>query len=1103
MRPVRLEMEGFASFRTATTVDFDGADYFALVGPTGSGKSTVIDAMVFALFGSAPRWGRLTSVRYALAPTANRATVRLIFDVGSDRYQVAREVRRYGRQIQQKGAALERFRDPYLTTATTDDVQVLASEVSELTPAIEKLLGLSFDEFTKAVVLPQGKFAEFLSATARERQDILLKLLGAHQYDLIMQAAGRREAAAKVAIVTCNARLDELSDATPEAEEAAERRATELSKLQERVSDLDQALSTAKTAVQQRETAVDSHGADVDQLAAVRAPDGLSELQARSAAARDAVRSAREAEEKATQAYDGARTKLEEAGDRTELQLLQNAWTELEQLTETRPQLASDATDAGAKAEEAVAQFKEADSLKAEATGAEFKAKQLLVQAAKTLDDLHQRRQIIAAVQPPPGVQDLAQRLDLASEGTRIAEKAVQGAESADELAQAALADAGDPVEIDRTLGVLTRYEELQAQLTRLSEALELADRSHRAAEAVATQAEAALVEARDLADAAGVRHAAAELRHRLAVGDDCPVCTQVVTQLPAAVDEDEPRLLKQRLRNAEKAHAEALKQLHAAELAADRATADIKVCSAESARLHAALAQSQGDFDPPALRLELTAAGERVRQAAATATATRRALNAARAGRTKAQVAEAALEGERRAAWDELNRARGALAQLGAPVAQAESIQGAWDGLVRWAEAQLSQLDDVQLPTAQAEHERLLGEHGVLADQLAARQVAYDQAAADRDVAMGGAAAASETLQRSNNRIATLTSELASAPTAPEVTERLAILRSCEEAERLARTSQTRAATERANAETAWRRVEGELGGVAEQLRETRDRLVGLGAPPLDMDDLAVAWSTLTDWALQAKKMAQDRLARARADLDASTAEFGAAEQRLLTAAAEHQVSAGSATDVVRAVSVAAELAQERLDTFRADLLRRSSIERDRKNAEERASVAGMLADSLNARKFQRWLAGAALDVLVEAASDSLFELSGKQFSLTHENGEFYVIDHADADAKRSTRTLSGGETFQASLALALALSVELSSISSGAARLDSIFLDEGFGSLDPDSLETVAVTLERLAQGDRMVGVVTHVQGLAERVPTRFRVSRTSRSSTVEREG
>jgi len=100
--------------------------------------------------------------------------------------------------------------------------------------------------------------------------------------------------------------------------------------------------------------------------------------------------------------------------------------------------------------------------------------------------------------------------------------------------------------------------------------------------------------------------------------------------------------------------------------------------------------------------------------------------------------------------------------------------------------------------------------------------------------------------------------------------------------------------------------------------------------------------------------------------------------------------------------------------------------------------------------------------------------------------------------------RTLSGGETFQASLALALALSSQMSTLAAaGAARLDSIFLDEGFGTLDPETLEVVAATLETLAQGQRMVGVVTHVAALADRVPVRFVVSRNARTSTVTREG
>jgi exonuclease SbcC len=96
----------------------------------------------------------------------------------------------------------------------------------------------------------------------------------------------------------------------------------------------------------------------------------------------------------------------------------------------------------------------------------------------------------------------------------------------------------------------------------------------------------------------------------------------------------------------------------------------------------------------------------------------------------------------------------------------------------------------------------------------------------------------------------------------------------------------------------------------------------------------------------------------------------------------------------------------------------------------------------------------------------------------------------------------LSGGETFQASLALALALAYQIGTLAvGGAAKLDAIFLDEGFGTLDPVSLETVASTLEALGGDGRMVGIVTHVRDLAERVPVRYEVVKGSTTSTVTR--
>ena len=161
-------------------------------------------------------------------------------------------------------------------------------------------------------------------------------------------------------------------------------------------------------------------------------------------------------------------------------------------------------------------------------------------------------------------------------------------------------------------------------------------------------------------------------------------------------------------------------------------------------------------------------------------------------------------------------------------------------------------------------------------------------------------------------------------------------------------------------------------------------------------------------------------------------------------------------------------------------------------------------LAGHLRANNFERWLLEEALDLLVDGASRILRELSGGQYDLIHDKGEFFVVDHHDAGLRRAVRTLSGGETFQASLALALALSEQLAGMSTTAASLESIVLDEGFGTLDAATLDVVAATLENLAaRGDRMVGVVTHVQALAERVPVRFEVHKDARTAHVERAG
>ena len=170
---------------------------------------------------------------------------------------------------------------------------------------------------------------------------------------------------------------------------------------------------------------------------------------------------------------------------------------------------------------------------------------------------------------------------------------------------------------------------------------------------------------------------------------------------------------------------------------------------------------------------------------------------------------------------------------------------------------------------------------------------------------------------------------------------------------------------------------------------------------------------------------------------------------------------------------------------------------------ARDEIDVARQLALLLKSDRFEKWLVNEALERLVLGASETLEQLSSNQYALAvDEHNEFEVIDHRNADDRRAAKTLSGGETFQASLALALALADQVGAMAAGgAAKLDSIFLDEGFGTLDADSLDAVASALETLGSDDRMVGIVTHVRELAERVPVRYEVVKGPRTSTITR--
>jgi len=314
--------------------------------------------------------------------------------------------------------------------------------------------------------------------------------------------------------------------------------------------------------------------------------------------------------------------------------------------------------------------------------------------------------------------------------------------------------------------------------------------------------------------------------------------------------------------------------------------------------------------------------------------------------------------------------------------------------------------------------------------------------------------------------------------------------------------------------AREAQRRAHAAVSAAEEQQRTAwrsfdavRDAVARFSPPPADRDDLAAAWSALVEWARASSRQREQARVEAAAAVEAAhaqTQQARAAVLALFTDAGVTAPSGGADADLIRAAAVAAEragAAWQRLVDRRAQA---------QEFAEQRAGLlrdgrtAKALAGHLRANNFERWLLEEALDLLVDGASRILRELTGGQYDLMHDKGEFFVIDHHDAGLRRGVRTLSGGETFQASLALALALSEQLAGMSTTAASLESIVLDEGFGTLDAATLDVVAATLENLAaRGDRMVGVVTHVNALADRVPVRFEVHKDARTAHVERVG
>jgi len=1002
MKPVLLRIRGFTAFRDETVVEFGGRRLFVITGPTGAGKSSLLDAMTWALYGQVPRVGR--SVKELVSQGERDMSVLFEFTVRGRGYRVAR---RY------PGATSTR-----LERLVNEQWVPISDRAADVTREVETLLGMDYATFTRAIVLPQGDFDSFLRGDAKDRRAILSQLIGLSVYDEAGKIARARANLHKTQAETIRTQLEKMPLATPEV-------ITQLREQEERLTRESEALAARRKALEALGTLARTH--HDAQKEAERAALAARETEAELAESQRALAEATRTVEEHTTAV--ARLTAEQAKlqyDPAEHDRLKAAVALLDErvkaeaaLAEARDQLVDARQVAGAaKAgqREAEARAKAADAALQTATKAAHSAEAALGKAAGRASRLREHLETAATTADADATEaEAAARTE--DQRLRDLTSLAQSIEAADrDLAAARSAS--------------QRAEKEQA--TRAKDA----EKSR----AARTKAEQKATEARAAVDAARAEDAAAHLRASLKVGDPCPVCGEPITTLG-------------------KHAAPNLAKVAAALEASEAALAEARASAEQSA---SALAAAVARVDEYARALAATEAHRsaleaRLDEHGVSDGALPRAIDKGRREATRLAEASEARRAEARAHLGQAQALRESLARVPAAIAPTEvkrapaDAAGVLDELARALDGYASAMSATQ------------------GAERTATQATSAAAACVREVevATSGVSGAERVITQAEQRLASL-----GGVEGDPKTVRAALAR-CEQQATRQRELASSIATERevlASADASRAAAAAAQERVAAVLKRRRDECGASEAVAATARGaLGTAWrETLGEGepTLRALKAVMDTL---EADRERVTRE-------LIT----------STNSIAQA-----ESQREQADRMRGDAEEHQAL----------GSLVGAVGLDLQGNRFIAYLLNESMQLLAADASERLANFTNGRYALIARDDAFLVVDHLNGDEERSVRTLSGGETFLASLALALALSEHLPEISGtgGAVSLDSLFLDEGFGALDAEALDLAVQGLETLAEGSRMIGVISHVEELSERLPDRIRVEKGSHGSIV----
>ncbi|MDQ0797694.1 SMC family ATPase [Streptomyces sp. B1I3] len=1037
MRLHKLGLTAFGPFGTTQVIDFDAlssAGIFLLHGPTGAGKTSILDAVCYALYGAVPgaRQSPGTSLRSDHAPVDLPTEVRLELTVGGRRLEVTRSPAQLRPKRRGGGFTTEKAQSGLREYDPDRGWQALSRSHQEIGEEIGGLIGMSRDQFCQVVLLPQGDFARFLRADAEARGKLLGRLFDTRRFAAVEErlAELRRAAEAKVRsgdeqVLALAQRIAQA--AGPAADEAA---------LPE-TGPGEPGLAEGVL-----EWAAIARSGARERLDIARSV--LSRAESRNAAARAALESERELA-RLQQRYEETRRRsaaLEERRPEHDRCLEQLARARKADLVAPALELRDEAERAhrvaGAARERTRAELPHA----------------LADAGAEQLAGTERRlRAELGALDAARRAERRSGEIDAELAGlerqSRADDELIQ--EAADWLAGWDTTRRELSGRVQTAQEAATRTEQLAGRLGPARRRLEAARRR----DALAVQEEragAGLTAARERAVTAHetwlglreqrLRGIAAELAAQLVDGVACAVCGSADHPEPARAGDG----------HVDRATEEAALEDHRR---ADRARAEAE---RELERLRERLA---------AARTEAAGAGDA-------------------SDGTRSSGGDQAFDGERSSAGADVPLPEG-------PVGQASGHPG--------ADAPVAALETVvaALTREHADAHRLASGMHAAREALAAAEREYLGRLDDRQQAERRAAARTSQREALERERSALEAELlhtrgsagSVAAHAAVLERQVALLAGATEALR----AEQRAAERRKEAD-------GRLADAA--FRAGFDTPQAAAAKLLSDTAQRELQHRIDAWQAEAAAVA-DRLAEedARSAAGRPAASPDAAQ-------AAYDVSARLLRDSAAALAAAQERCAQldRLSARAADEVRALGPLRLEYGRVARLAglAAGTSADNERRMRLEAYVLAARLEQVAAAATARLRRMSSGRYTLVHSDARsggrraglgLHVVD-AWTGRERDTATLSGGETFFASLALALGLA-DVVTDEAGGVRLDTLFIDEGFGSLDDQTLDEVLDVLDSLRERDRSVGIVSHVADLRRRIPTQLEVVKERHGSTV----